>query len=833
MFFVWNILSEASYVFRAPLVTWGIIQSITMLRSYFRIALRHLRKGGSFSAINIFGLAIGLAVCLMITLFVTDEFSYDRYNDKADRIYRIVSDLHVNGNGINGIAVPSPMGPALVMDYPSIEKAVRVRYQDRGEMWVRKGPEKVMESNAVFADSTLFDVFSLPMIAGNPHKALVEPYSMVISERIARKYFSGTDVLGKTLVTDDTTTYTITGVIRDMPAPSHFHFDFIRSMSEKKFNGGGRWINLFSATYLVAKPGVTTGDIDRMLAATVTKYIGPQLQNEMHSSLTDMAKNGDYWGFYSIPLTRIHLYSNVTGEFEPNGNIQLVYVFMIIAVFLLLIACSNFMNLSTARSADRSREIGVRKVLGSSRRDLIVQFLGESILTGCGVVRLGILIAALLFPYFNQLSGKHIVLNVLGKKWIAFALLLSPLVVGLLAGSYPALYLSAFQPIQVLKGRLSTGFKSSRLRNSLVVFQFSAAIALIIGTLVIYSQLNYIRSRDLGFNRDQVLTIHNTNNLGTGANAFKEEVEKLPGISGGTMTSDLPNKAYYISRGYFNHVTAKASETVLLGSWQIEANYIPLLGMKVIRGRNFSPVMPTDSSGVLINETAARLLGYTDPINKSLYTGPNPVTAFHILGVVKDFNAGTMHKKIEPIVFHLADDNRAISFRINTRNIPGLIAQIKELYQSMGGQAFNYSFMDDDFNKLYQSDERTGKIFISFALLAVFIACLGLFVLATYAADQRTKEIGIRSRLGATVRDITGLLSKDFLKLVFLAILIACPIAWWAMHQWLEDFAYRTVISWWDFVLAGAMVLAITILTVGWRAVKAGMVTTAERLMAE
>ncbi|HTI07976.1 MAG TPA: FtsX-like permease family protein, partial [Puia sp.] len=472
----------------------------------------------------------------------------------------------------------------------------------------------------------------------------------------------------------------------------------------------------FSATYLLAKPGVTSHDIDKMLAATVTKYVAAQLQNEMHSSLTDMAKKGDYWKFYSIPLTRIHLYSNVTGEFEPNGNIQHVYIFMIIAVFLLLIACSNFMNLSTARSADRSREVGVRKVLGASRENLMGQFLTESILTSFIALLLAILIAALLLPYFNQLSGKHIVLTVLGKKWIACALLVSPLIVGLLAGSYPALYLSVFQPIQVLKGRLSTGFKSSRLRNSLIVFQFSAAIALIIGTLVIYNQLGYIRSRDLGFNRDQVLTIHNTNTLSIEAKAFKEDVEKLPGISGGTMTSDLPNKTYYDSRGYFNNVTAKASETVLLGSWKIEANYIPLLGMKVIRGRNFSPAMPTDSSCVLINETGVRLLGYTDPINKSLYTGPNPVKEFRILGVVKDFNAGTLHNKIEPIVFHLAADSRAVSFRINTRNIPRLIAQIKERYQSMGGQAFTYSFMDDDFNKLYLSDERTGKIFFSFAL---------------------------------------------------------------------------------------------------------------------
>ncbi|HEY4064778.1 MAG TPA: ABC transporter permease [Puia sp.] len=805
-----------------------------MFRNYFRIAFRHLRKDRGFAFINIFGLAAGLAVCLLIVLFVTDEFGYDTYNKKADRIFRIVSDIRLNGNSNNSNYTPSPMGATLVKDYPSVEKSVRIRRI--GDLLIKMGNEKVPEPDAVFADSTLFDVFTLPLLGGDPHTALVAPYSMVISETMAKKYFHSTDILGRTLVTDDTTTYKITGVMKDMPSQSHFHFHFIKAMSERKPGHADPWVNLYSTTYVLARPGVDGKDIDRMLASIVTHYVGPQLQQNHHSSLSDLAKNGDYFRFYSMPLTRIHLYSHVSFEFEPNGSIQDVYIFVIIAVFILLIACSNFMNLSTARSADRAREVGVRKVLGSSRKELMLQFLAESVLTSLVALLLAIGITALLLPYFNRWSGKHISILVLGGKWMLSGLLLSSLAVGSLAGSYPALYLSAFQPIQVLKGRLAAGFRGSWLRNGLVVAQFVTAIALITGALVIYRQLNYIHNRDLGFNREQVLTVSNTNNLGPQARLFEEEVDKLPGITGSTMTGCLPGRINYVGITYFKEGAAKGDQAFLLWRWQVDANYIPLLGMKILRGRNFSPVLSTDSSGVLINETAARLLGYPDPIGKPLYRGPGPDDAFHIIGLVKDFNAETLHNKTEPIVFQLEEDRRAVSFRIHTHDLPGLIAGIKERYRSMpnaAGQPFIYSFLDDDFNKLYKADERTGQLFVFFALLAIFIACLGLFGLVSYAAERRTKEIGIRKVMGATVTDVVRLLSKDFLRLVILAAVIACPIAWWGMHQWLQGFAYRTEIGWWIFVLSGALAVMITMLTVGFQAMKAAMVNPVLHLRTE
>jgi len=719
------------------------------------------------------------------------------------------------------------MGAALAAEYPQIEKTVRIRYQ--GDIQVSKGNDKVIESRGVFADSTIFDVFTLPMIAGDPHKSLSGPYSVVISEHIAKKYFNNTAILGQTLViqnNSDTTTYKITGVIKDIPAASHFHFDIIRSITEKHMKLPRNWVNPNCATYILAKPGVTDKEVDRILNSAVAKHVLPQLAQQTNNNLEEMKLHGDYFREYSIPLSRIHLYSNVLGEFEANGSIRTVRIFMLIAFLILLIACVNFMNLSTARSADRAREVGVKKVLGASRNDLIAGFLSEATLTSTIALLLAVLITALLLPYFNQLSGKNFHIDVFGKKWLLIALLSTPIILGLLAGSYPALYLSAFNPINVLKGRLVLGFKSNWLRNSLVIFQFAIAIALVIGTLVIYSQLNYIRHHDVGYNRDHVITVFNTNNLGDQATIFQEKAGKLPGIIGSTMTGYLPNRVHDGSITYYKDASAKGNEAFLLQRWMIDAQYIPLLGMKMVSGRNFSSNLSTDSSGVLINETAARLLGYSDPINKPLYRGSNSEDAFHILGVVKDFNGGTLHDRIEPVVFQLHPDRHAVSFRTRTDNIPALIAAIRDCYRSMdrsAGQPFVYSFMDDDFNKQYESDQRTGRIFISFSLFAIFIACLGLFGLVSYAAEVRTKEIGIRKVLGATVSQIVVLLSADLFKLLILSSAIACPVAWWGMNTWLQDFAYRTTIDWWVFLLSIALAALIAMLTICFRAIKAAI----------
>ncbi len=804
-----------------------------MLQNYFKTAFRNLWRNKGFSAINIFGLALGLAVCLLITLFVIDELSFDKFNLKADRVYRVNSDFKVNGSVFNDRESPALMASTLVKEYPQIENAARIK--DNRKVLVKKGNETLTEPNAFYADDALFDVFTLPMIAGDPKTALSQPHSLVISASIARKYFNTTDVVGKTLHLDNTTDYKITGVIKDVPEQAHLHFGLIKSIEEVDDRNNPEWTSENFITYLLAKPGVSQQDLDNILKKATKKYAEPNLQQFLHISIADLDQKGDHFRFVTIPLTRIHLYSTLTNEEEPSGNIQYVYIFIVIAVFILLIACINFMNLSTARSAGRSREVGVRKVLGSGRGTLIYQFLTESTLTSFIALCIALTITYILLPYFNQLSGKQITLSLFSSVWLFPCLLVTTLIIGLLAGLYPAFFLSAFQPIQVLKGKLASGFKGSILRNSLVVFQFTTVIVLIVGTLVIYNQLSYIRNKKLGYNREQVLVLQNTGALYLHAKSFKQDVLKLAGVKSGTMTSFIPTSKSNDIEVYGKDAAMGPGNTTALATWYVDEDYIRTLGMQILQGRNFLKDRLTDSSAVIINETAAQMLGYKHPLKETIYRSNNH--PFRVIGVVEDFNTGSLRNKIEPLILRLGSDRSAMAFRIETKNIPALISQIKKLYYradgNMAGQPFSYSFMDDDFNLLYKSEQNTGKIFMTFAFFAILIACLGLFGLVTYAAEQRTKEIGIRKVLGATVSNIVGMLSNDFLKLVAISALIAFPVAWYAMNKWLQDFAYRTSISWWIFTAAGLIAVIITVATVSFRVIKAALMNPVTSLRAE
>jgi putative ABC transport system permease protein len=803
-----------------------------MFKYYYKIATRNLWRNKGFSAITIFGLAIGLATCLLITLFVTDELRYDAFNRKADRIYRINADFLVNGSIFKERNTPSQFGPALQQDYPQVEKYVR--FFQRRSILVQKGAETLIEQNICFADSSIFDVFTLPMIAGNPATALRTPYSMVISERIAKKYFNSTDVVGKTLHTDNTKDYMITGVIKDVPPQAHLHFDFIKAMAEKDDSRSIQWMADNYVTYVLLQPGTTQQQLDRILQEATQKYMEDDLRKMTGSGIADLEKKGGHFRYTSIPLRKIHLYSDLASEQEPSGNIQYVYIFIITGVIILLIACVNFMNLSTARSAGRAKEVGLRKVLGSQRSGLIFQFLAESVLTSFFAMLFAILMAALLLPYLNQLSGKSLSIQTVSLTWTLPLLLLIVVIVGLMAGSYPAFFLSSFEPVKVLKGKLASGFKSSWLRNSLVVFQFTAAMLLIVGTLVIYNQLTYIRNKQLGYKRQQVLIIGNTASLWSHAKTFKQTVQQLPGIVSGTMTSSLPTETSLNTGIYSKDAARSAGQVMGLTEWYIDADYIPTLGMQMASGRNFSPALPTDSNTIIINETAARLLGFTDIQDKYLYYGNNG--AMKIIGIVKDFNAGSLRSKIPPVVFVLGEYRENMAFRINTRNMQDVIANIGHIYHAqagMEGQPFSYTFLDDAFNQLYQSEQRTGKIFISFAILAVLIASLGVFGLITYAAEQRTKEIGIRKVLGASVSSIVAMLSVDFLKMVLLAFIIAAPLAWLIMNKWLENFAYRISIHWTVFALSIILMILITMLTVSFKAIKAALINPVKSLKSE
>ena len=808
-----------------------------MFKNYLKTAFRNLWRSKGFSAINIVGLAIGLATCLLILIFVMDELSYDRYNVKADRIYRVDGDIKFGGTHFILAVAPAPDGPAMLRDYPEVEKECRFRM--RGGRMVKKGNQNIQEDAVIWADSTVFDVFSLPMIAGNPHTALLNARTVVITEKIAKKYFDAVDVVGRTLILDDSIPYKVTGVIRDIPEQSHFHYDLFLSMTElDEAKQLDQWLSNNFNTYIVLREGTDAKKLEVKMREMVTKYVGPLIREAVNQSVDDFFKAGNTVGFYLTPLTAIHLHSNKTAELGANGNIQYVYIFSAIAVFILLIACVNFMNLSTARSANRAKEVGIRKVLGSLRGSLMSQFMVESILVSFLSMLLALGLAWLLLPVFNNLSAKHMEIGLFARPWLAPAILGLVLIVGVLAGSYPAFFLSAFRPIAVLKGNVAAGFKTGWLRNSLVVFQFGISIFLLVGTAVIYRQLSYIHNRELGFNRDQVLILQNTNSLGNQIHAFKDQVLKFQGVEGATMTGFLPTGDSRNDDAIFLSPDLDTKRAISMQTWQVDENYIPVLGMRMAAGRNFSRAFGTDSNAAIVNEAAVRLMQGQPPLLQHLYEiddlHTKKLSEYHIIGVVKDFNFNSLREVVTPMVLYMHENRGAIALRLHGGNIPRLIDQINGVWRTMApSQPFSYTFMDDEFNNIYKGEQRMGGISLSFSLLAIFIACLGLFGLAAYAAEQRTREIGIRKVLGATVGGIVALLSKDFLRLVVIAAIIAFPFAWWAMHTWLQDFAYRITIGWEIFAVAMVMAVAIALLTVSFQAVKAGLANPVKSLRSE
>ncbi|HWB25838.1 MAG TPA: FtsX-like permease family protein [Chitinophagaceae bacterium] len=838
---------------REPLQKWNPVKlnSKYMFSIYVKIAWRNLIKNKLYSSLNVLGLAAGLGVCLLIILFVTDERSYDRYNVNADRIYRIDEDSYINNTQYDAVNVSKFFGPTLVASYPKIQQMVRFR--NPGDLLVRQGKDHVLDHHFTFADSTIFKVFTLPMIAGDPNTALNSPHSIVIDESAARRYFKSTNVIGRALeVGDDNTPLKITGVIRDMPEQSQFHFSFIRPLRDCwTFNdpSDNDWLSSNYYTYILAQPGVTRAEIQKDVNEVVNRNIGPALQELVHSSVADLEKAGNHFRYRIFPLTDVHLHSNKSYEIEANGNIQFVYIFSVIAVLILLVACVNFMNLSTARSANRAKEVGIRKVAGSTKGHLILQFLTESVLLSFFSLVLALGIAALLLPVFNQLTGKSLQAGILFSGRFLLILVLLVLLVGCAAGSYPAFYLSSFQPIHVLKGKMAVGFKSSWLRSSLVVFQFFISIGLIVSTLVIYRQLHYIRNKEVGFNRDQVLVIHNTWALGKEGTAnLRQNLLTLAGVTEGTITSDLPTVGgdQYRQPGWFRDASFDARKAIFMTTLKVDDHYVPTLGMQIVKGRDFNLAQfPTDSTAIILNEAAVATLGVKDPLNLLLYNRADELKsdpsdhfkplAFHVIGVVKDFNYNSMHDKIHPLVMMVNMFNSgSMAFRFHTNDVPGLVRQVEsKFHAAKPGLPFSYSFMDDDFDKLYHGEQQTGQVFITFAVFAILIACLGLFGLVTYAAEQRTKEIGIRKVLGASVSGIVSLLGRDFARLVGIAAFIAFPIAWWAMYKWLGTFAYRTQISWWIFLVAGALALAIALLTVSIQTIRAALANPVKSLRSE
>lgn len=807
-----------------------------MLRNYLKTALRNFLRNKFYTSLNILGLAIGLTTCIMIMLYVHDELSYDRFHEKADRIFRVNNEIQFGDNFFDVAQTPALLGTEAVRQLPQVEQYTRLRWH--GSFLVRKGEFNVSEWRVGYADSTLFEVFTLPMISGNPATALKNPRSLVITESIAKKYFDRTDVAGRSMLINDTATYTITGVIRDIPRNSHFNFSFFLPFVEMERSRSDDWMSQNFTTYLLLKDGASATAVNKQVNDMLQRFAEPELQKVLGIDLKEFHKQGNFTRTSFSALTDIHLHENRLGEMDANGDIQYVYIFSLVAFFILAIACVNFMNMYTARSANRAKEVGVRKVLGSLKKNLVLQFLVESVLIAFTAFCMAVLFTWLLLPWFNELAGKEIGLQVLFSPFMMVILMAAALATGLMAGTYPALLMAAFKPVEVLKGRLSKGFKGSWLRNALVVFQFSISIILIIGTIVIFSQLKYMRGKDLGYNQQQVLVIHNTNALKNNAKSFRNELLQLKGVSSATMTGFLPVNGSRSNDAFFTTPTLDSKTALSMQSWTIDEYYLPTLGIQLIKGRNFSQQFPTDSKAIIINEAAAKFLSTDELLNKKMYmlqdVATKKIAEYHIIGVIKNFHFNSLRDAITPLALSMGNEKGSIAVRLNTADVSPVINAIQTKWRSMAAtQPFDYSFMDEDFKHQFSAEQRTGQIFISFTILAILIACLGIFALVSYAAEQRVKEIGIRKVLGASIFNIVRLLSFNFLKLVLVASIVAFPVAWWIMNIWLQGFAFRISIGWEIFATAGVMALLIALITVSFQSIKAAIANPVKSLKSE
>lgn len=806
-----------------------------MFRNYFKIAFRNLRRNRSTTAINIAGLALGIASCLLIVLFVQSELSYDRYNTKADRIFRVVLRGKMQVGELKEANVMPPVAATLKKDFPEIEEATRIR--SYGTPRITYGNKMFKEDALAFVDSNFFHVFTVPLIKGDPHTALVAPNTIVISRSVAKRYFGNEDPVGKVLqFKDSKSAATVTGMFDEIPANSHFHFGILASMSTLAEAREPTWLNSNFFTYLVLPEHYDSKKLEAKLPQVIDKYVGPQLQKAMGLTFEQFKKNGNSIGLYLQPLTDIHLHSDLTGDMEPYGNISYVYIFSAVAIFMLLIACINFMNLSTAAAFKRAREVGIRKVMGSVKGQLIRQFLLESLVLTAIALGLALLLVYIALPFFNTITGQKLDLNLAAHPWLLPGLLLLGLFTGLLAGSYPAFFLSSFNPITVLKGRLTGGKSNAVLRSGLVVFQFFISISLMVGTLVVYRQLSYMRNKDLGYNKDQVLIVQEIWWLGDKKEAFRQQLLQDPRVVSVSNSGYLPAGPSN-GNNFFVYSDSNKDQMIKNLRYDVDENYISTLGMTMAAGRNFSKEYGSDSSAVIVNQSAVRAYGWKgSPLGHTIthIDDSGLKDTYHVIGVVKDFHFRSLHEQITPLVMTMGPDWNNFIVKTRTKDIAGLLSAMQRQWSAMTTEsAFSYSFLDQRFDNTYKSEQNIGLIMGIFAGLTIFVACLGLFGLATFTAAQRVKEIGIRKVLGADVTGLVALLSKDFLKLVGIAFLVAAPVAWWAMNRWLEDFVYRITISWWIFAAVAVLSLLVALLTISSQALRAALTNPVKSLRSE
>jgi len=815
----WMMLLKSIPSFLCAKICWRVV----MFRNFLKIALRNLYKTKFYSFINIAGLAVGIGCCLLIVLYVLHELSYDRHLEYAHRTYRVAVEGRLGDNGFNMASVGAPTGPALVNDYPEVLETTRL--MSTSNWFIRYGETTFKETRLVYADPNVFDFFAIPLVKGDPEKVLSEPYSLVISEPMAHKYFGNDEPIGKTLNLDNQDDYKVTGVFEEIPSNRHFHYDFFASLNTVAPRIPDIWLNMNLYTYIILQEGADPGELQAKFPEMVRKYCGPEFERFLGKSMEELGGLGNSLNYYLQPVTKIHLHSDLDSELEPNSDIRYVYIFSAIAFFILVIACINFMNLSTARSASRAREVGIRKVVGSLRSQLVRQFLTESVVLGILALAVAVLLVAVVLPHFNNLAGKELRLSALTQPMFIVSLLAIIVFVGFIAGCYPSLFLSSFRPVIVLRQKFGSGRKGRLIRQILVVFQFTTSIVLIVGTLVVFKQLHYVQNRKLGFEREHVLVLHDAFILQSQVESFKNALLQRPEIVSATVSSFLPVTSDRLVTTVFPEGKRVQGTSTPIQAWMVDFDYIKTLGMQIVKGRDFSRSFSTDSTAVIINEAASKHFGWEDPIGNSigLYVAINPPTVanFTVIGVVQDFHYESLRDQIRPLALFRNESTELISLRLKASDLTGTIAFIEDTWNTFApGQPFEYSFLDDRFDTMYRAEQRIGRIFGIFATLAVFVGCLGLFGLSAFTTEQRTKEIGVRKVLGAPVLGIVTMLSKEFSRLVVVSLVIAVPAAYMIMNGWLREFAYRASIGVWPFIASGLLALGIAWLTVAYHAIK-------------